>query len=103
MFLNDTRFASYGIAMLSLLLTHLDPSSRKIPLVISDLTHLEMQLVKSSIDYMLRVQVIPQRMQGITIKCIIPIFSIASIDHDRYPDVKSRYLAGDNALVNATS
>ena len=31
---------------------------------------------------------------------IFPLFAIASLDHDRYPGVKSRYLAGDATLVN---
>ena len=31
---------------------------------------------------------------------IIPLFDISSFDHDRYPGAKSRYLAGDAALVN---
>ena len=39
-------------------------------------------------------------MQGVTIDRIIPLFAIASLDHERYPGVKSRYLAGDTALVN---
>ena len=55
---------------------------------------------KSSIDHMLRVRGISQRMQGLTIDHIIPLFTITSLDHDQYPGVKSRYLAGDTALVN---
>ena len=39
-------------------------------------------------------------MQGITIERIPPLFAIGSLDHDRYPGAKSRYLAGDAALVN---
>ena len=59
-----------------------------------------MRLGKSIIDYMSRVRGIAQRMQGLTIDHIIPIFMIASLDHERYPGVKSCYLAGDTALVN---
>ena len=59
-----------------------------------------MRLGKSSIDYMLRVRDIAQRMHGVTIDHIIPLFAIASIDHERYPVVKSRYLAGYTVLVN---
>ena len=91
MFLNDARFASDGIAMLSSLLTHLNSSSsEKLLLVIPDLTCLEMRLGESIIDYMLRVLGISQRMQGIKIELSIPIFAIFSIDHDCYPGVKSR-------------
>ena len=101
MFLNDARFASDGIAMLLSLLTHPNPSSNEnLIFAISDLTRLEMRLGKSSIDYMSRVRGISQRMQGVTIYRIIPLFAIASLDHERYPGVKSRYLAGDTALVN---
>ena len=90
MFLNDSRFASEGITMLSSLLTHINPSSNeKLLLAISDLTCLEMRLGDSSIDYMLRVCGIAQRMQGVTIDRIIPLFIIASLDHERYPGVKS--------------
>ena len=39
-------------------------------------------------------------MHGVTIDCIIPLFEIASLDHERYPGVKCCYLAGDTALVN---
>ena len=59
-----------------------------------------MRLGKSIIDYMSRVRGIAQRMQGATIDRIIPLFAIASIDHERYPGVKSCYLAGYTALVN---
>ena len=37
---------------------------------------------------------------GIIMECIIPMFAVASLDHDRYPGVNSRYLAVDAALVN---
>ena len=101
MFLNDTRFASDGIAMLSSLLTHRNPSSNEnFLLEILDLTHLEMRLGESSIDYVLRVCGIAQRMHGMTTDRIIPLFVIASLYHERYPGVKSRYLAGDTTLVN---
>ena len=49
---------------------------------------------------MSRVHGIAQRMHGVTIDRIIPLFAIASLDHKRYPGVKSRYLAGDTTLVN---
>ena len=49
---------------------------------------------------MLRVRGTAQRTQGITIDGIIPLFAIVSLDHERYPGVKIRYLTGDNALVN---
>ena len=39
-------------------------------------------------------------MQGITMDKITPIFAIASLDHDRYPAVKSCQLAGNAALLN---
>ena len=101
MFINDARFASDGIAMLSSLLTQLNPYfNENLLLAISDLTCLEMKLGESSIDYMLRVRGIAQRMHGMKIDRIIPLFTIEIIDHERYPRVKSRYLAGDTALVN---
>ena len=67
---------------------------------ISDLTCLDMQIGESSINYMSRVRGISQRMHGITMEHIIPLFAIASLDHDRYPCVKSRYFAVEAALVN---
>ena len=101
MFLNDARFASDGIAMLSSLITHLNPSSNEnLLLAITDLTGLEMRLGESIIDYMSRVRGIAQRMHGVTIDRIIPLFAIASLDQKICPGVKSRYLAGDTALVN---
>ena len=101
MFLNDTRFASDGITMILSLLNHLKPSSNEnLLLEISDLTRLETRLGKSSINYMLRVRGITQIMQGVTIDSIIPLFEITSLDHERYPGVKSSYLAGDTTLVN---
>ena len=39
-------------------------------------------------------------MHGVKIDRIIPLFVITSLNHERYPGVKSRYLAGDTALVN---
>ena len=101
MVLNITRFVSDSISNISHLLTHRNPSSREnILLAISDITRLYMRLGDSSIDYMSRVRGISQRMQGITMNRIIPFFTIASLDHDRYPVLKSRYLTGDTALVN---
>ena len=49
---------------------------------------------------MSRVRGIAQRMHGVTIDRIIPLLAIASLYHKRYPGVKSRYLAGDTAMVN---
>ena len=87
--------------MISLLLARLNPSSSEnLPLAISDLTRLEMRLGKSRIEYMSRVREISQRVQGITIERVIPIFAIVIIDHDHYPGVNILYLAGDDALVN---
>ena len=59
-----------------------------------------MRSSESSIDYIPRVRGIAKRMHGVTIERIIPMFAIASIYHERYPGVKSCYLAGDTALVN---
>ena len=101
MFLNDARLASDGIAMLSSLLTHLNSSSNENLLIsISYLARIEMRLGELIIDYMLRVCVIAQRMQVVTIDRIIPLFAITCLDHERYPGVKSRYFVGDTALVN---
>ena len=87
--------------MLSSLLVHLNPSSnKKLLLAISDLTRLDIRIGESSIDYMSRIRGISKRMQGVTMDLIIPLFDIASLYHDRYTGVKSRYLAGDTALVN---
>ena len=80
MFLNDARFASEGITMLSSLITRLNPSSNEnLLLEITYLTRLEMRLGKLSIDYMSRVRGISQRMYGVTIDRIIPLFVIASL------------------------
>ena len=49
---------------------------------------------------MSRVRGISQLMQGIIIEHVIPLFAISSLDHECYSGVKSRYLAGDAALVN---
>ena len=82
MFLNSARFSSDGIAMLSSLITHLNPSSNEnFLLAITDLTHLEMRLGKLSIDYMSRFRGIAQRMHRVTIDLIIPLFAISSLYH----------------------
>ena len=87
--------------MLLSLITHLNPSSNEnLLLAIIDLTRLEMRLGESSIDYMPRVRGIAQRMHRVNIYRIIPLFAIASLDNERYPGVKIRYLVGDTALVN---
>ena len=101
MFLNETRFASEGITMITLFLTHLNPSSSEnLLLAISELTCLEMRLGELSINYMSRVPGISQRMQGITMERNIPLFAITNLDHDCYLGVNSCYLTGDAALVN---
>ena len=82
MFLNEARFASDGIAVFLSLLTHLKPYCNENPLLkISDLNRLEMRLGESSIKYMSRVHGISQRMQGVKIDRIIPLFAIISLDH----------------------
>ena len=87
--------------MLLSLITPLKPSFNENRLIaITDLTRLEMILGELSIDYMSIVYGIAKRMHGVTIERIIPLFAIASLDHKRYPGVKSRYLAGDTALFN---
>ena len=59
-----------------------------------------MRFGKPSMDYISRVRGIAQRMHGVKIDRIIPIFAIASLYHEIYPGVKSRYLVGYTALVN---
>ena len=49
---------------------------------------------------MSRVCGIAQRTDGVKIDRIIPLFAIASLDHERYTGGKSRYLAGYTLLVN---
>ena len=101
MLLNDKQFASDGITMISLLLNHINHSSNENFLLgILYLTRPEMRLGESSIAYMSRVRGISKKMLVVTIYRIIPLFAITSLDHDRYPGVKSHYLAGDTALVN---
>ena len=96
MSLNDILFASNGIAIISHLLNHLNPSSSEnLLLAISYLTCLEIGIGESIIDYMARVCGISQQMQGVTMGKIIPLFAIASLDHNRYPGVKIRYLSGN--------
>ena len=101
MFLKNIRFFSNGIAILSHLLTHLNPSSSENVLpAISEITSLDMGLGNTSIYYMYRVRGISQRLQGVLAEKVIPLFSIVILDHNRYPSVKRRYLEGDPALVN---
>ena len=86
--------------MLSHLLTRLNTSSSEnLLLFISYLTRLEMGLGKSNIDYLSRVCVISQLMQGFLMDKIIPLFSVTILDHYCYPGVKIRYLAGYPALI----
>ena len=100
-FLNDTRFASDVIVMLSSLITHLNPSSNENPLLsITDLTRLKMGLGKSSIDYMPRVRGIAQQMHGVTIDRIIPLFFNSESRSQKISRGESRYLAEDTTLVN---
>ena len=87
--------------MISHLLIHLNPSSSEnLILEISYPTRLDMGLGQSIINYMSRVRRISQHMQGVTMDKIIPLFAIARLYHNHYPGVKSRYLAGNPALVN---
>ena len=101
MFLNNARFVSDRITILSSLINHLTPSyNENLLLAIIYLTRLEMRLGQSSIDYMSRVRGIAQRIHGVTIERITPLFEIASLYHKIYTGVKIRYLAGDTAMVN---
>ena len=101
MLLNDIIFASDGIAIISHLLTHLNPSySENLVLAISDITCLEMKSDKANIEYMSRVCGIPQGMRGVLVEKTIPLFPIASLYHNHYPGMKSWYITGDPALVN---
>ena len=61
-----------------------------------------MGLGEWSIDYMLRVRSISQCMHSITMDSIITLFTISSLNHDRYPGVNICYLTGDAALVNCS-
>ena len=77
MFLNDTRFTPDGITMLYHLLNRLNPySSENLLLANSDITRLEMGLGESTIGYMSCARGISQRMQGVTMEKIIPLFAI---------------------------
>ena len=76
MFLNNKTFDSDRIAMLSHLLSHINPlSSKNLRLAISDLTRLKMGLGETSIDYMSCVCGISQRLRGLLMEKIIPLFA----------------------------
>ena len=84
MLLKDTRFYSDRIAMISNLSTHLNPSSSEnLLLAFSDLTRIGMILGELIIYFMLHVSGISQQLKGVTIDKIIPLLSIASLDHYR--------------------
>ena len=101
MFLNNIIFSSDRISMISNLLTHPKPSSiENLLLSNSDLTCLDMGLGELSIKYMSHIHSISQQMCGFSMEQIIPLFSIAGLDHNQYPGVTIRYLASDPALVN---
>ena len=79
----DTRFTSNGIAMLSHLLTHLNPSSSKnFLLAISDLTRLNMGLDETDINYMSGVRGVSQYLRVVLVEKIIPFIDIMSLDYD---------------------
>ena len=87
--------------MLSHLLNHLNPSSSEnILLAIKNINHLEMSLGDSSIYYMSCVRGVSKCLQGISIDEITPLFKIAILDQNRYPGIKSRYLARYLELIN---
>ena len=91
----------HGIAILSHLLTHMNPSSSEnLLLDISDLTLLKIGSCETIINYMSRIHGISQRIQQVLMEKIVPLFAIAGLDHDFHPNVRSRYLAGRPALVN---
>ena len=74
MLLNDEIFSSDGVAMFSLLITHLNPSSREnLLLAISDLTCLKMRLGESSIDSISAI--IPATTAVVPIQTTAPPFS----------------------------
>ena len=101
MFLNDNQFVSDGISMLLQLLTNLNySSSENLLLSINNLNHLDTLLGDSSTDNMYCVLGESQLLQGIYMDKITPLFTIASLDHDHYPGIKSHHLAGDPSLVN---
>ena len=86
MLMNGIIFTFDGIAMISQLLTHLNPSSSENPLLaISYLTRPEIGLGEASIDYMYRVWGISKLLRRVLTEEIIPLFTIASLYHDRYP------------------
>ena len=101
MFLNDNQLVSDGISMLLQLLNNLNySSSENLLLSIKNLNHLDMLLGDSSTDNMSCVLGESQLLQGIYMDKITPLFTIASLDHDPYPGIKSHHLAGDPSLVN---
>ena len=101
MFLNNIIFYSGRISIISNLLTHPKPSSiENLLLSNSDLTCLDMGLGELSIKYMSRIHSISQKICGFSMEQIIPLFSIAGLDHNQYPGVTIRYLVSDPALVN---
>ena len=83
MFLNNNRFASDGIAILSNLITHLKPSSREnLRLAINDLNHLEMSLGGSSINYISHVRGVSQCLQELSMDKVILLSTITILDHE---------------------
>ena len=100
-FWNDDCFASNGISILSHHMSHLKQSpSDNLVLDINELNHLDILLNETIIYCMSYIRGVSQWLQVISMDKIIPLLVITNLDYDRYPGIKSWYLAGYPTLFH---
>jgi hypothetical protein len=92
-----------GIRMLTNFVSHLSLNSVTDRLgAITELVELKMELGKAHSEYMLSIRRIGGRLGAMTIGEILPIFALANMDQDRFPELVARYLQGDSSLLKST-
>jgi len=89
--------------MLDALLANLAPSHAKTLLeAVEQLSRFSMTPAEDATSFMQRVRSLAERLDGVVLSQLMPLFAIANLDKDRYPGLVQRYIADDPALTNAT-
>ena len=101
-FLNNPTYVNNGFGMLSAFIDYLNPSNPEHRLHdIREVSRLDQGANESTATYLSRVRGFANRLAGVSMDSVMPLFAILGMDHSKYDGLLSRFTSGDASVVGA--
>ena len=101
-FLNNPAYVDNGFGMLYTFIDYLNPSNPEHRLNdIREVSRLDQGAGESTATYLSRVRGFANRLAGVSMDSVMPLFAILGMDHSKYDGLLSRFTSGDASVVTA--